>query len=171
MANKIRVFYGDGRGKTSAAMGEVLLVVNRGLKPCVVFFMKGPRKGAEYQSLKDLGVPFEIFGRSGFLSTKDALEEDKELAIRALKYARDQIHSGDFDLVVLDEINNAEYYGLISETEILELLPMRAKNTSLILTGMKLPEKIAAVADEICQLKKIKHPYDKGVKAKRGIDF
>ncbi|XUX00136.1 MAG: cob(I)yrinic acid a,c-diamide adenosyltransferase [Dehalogenimonas sp.] len=170
-ANKIRAFYGDGRGKTSAAMGEALLATSAGLKACAVFFMKGPRKGAEYQSLTDLGVPFAIFGRSGFLSGKDTLGEDKKLAREAVEYARRQMESGGFDLLVLDEINNAEYYGLISETDILDLLSARPKNMSLILTGMKLPEKIAAVVDEVCQFRKIKHPYDKGIKAMRGVDF
>ncbi len=168
---QVKVLYGDGRGKTSTAMGEALKAVSCGQKVNVVFFMKGERKGAEYKSLDDLGVEYAVFGRRGFLSGADAQTKDRELARQALDYAEDQIISGKWDLVVLDEINNAEDYGLVTLEDILKLLSARPANLSILLTGKAVDRRISAAADQVCVFHNIKHPYDKGILARRGFDY
>jgi cob(I)alamin adenosyltransferase len=167
----VKVYYGEGRGKTSAAMGDVLRAVSIGQNVCVVFFMKGLRSGAEYESLKCLSVEYSVFGRSGFLSGADAHEVDTQLCCQALTYAEEQIGSGKWDLVVLDEINNAKYYGLIAVDDIVKLLTNRPKHTSIILTGKVVDNEVSQHANLVCQFVKIKHPYDKGILAQKGIDY
>jgi cob(I)alamin adenosyltransferase len=168
---QIMVFHGDGRGKTSAAMGEVLFAVSSGQRVCVVFFMKGKRRGAEYKSLEDLQIEYEVFGRSGFLGKDDAEQEDKSLAQKALDYAIRQIVSNKFDLIVLDEIINAQYYGLIDVEDTLNLMSSRPLGVSLLLTGKTVDTRILERADKVCEFQKIKHPYDRGIFARKGIDF
>lgn len=167
----VRVFYGEGRGKTSAALGEVFKANSLGLKVCVVFFLKGKRQDAEYKTLKTLSVKYATFGRSGFLSQADAKILDTELCRQALDFAETQIDSGKWDMVVLDEINNAQYYDLIKVDDILKLLAMRPVHTSLVLTGKFVDKHVSDLADQVCDFQKIKHPYDKGILARRGFDF
>lgn len=168
---KIHVFHGDGRGKTSAAMGEVLRAKALGQRVGVVFFMKGKRKGAEYRSLENLGVEYAVFGRSGFLSGADAETQDKVLARQALEYSGAILKSGRFDLVILDEIINAQYYGLILADDIVKLMVSKPNGMSMILTGKTADKRILERADQVCVFHKIKHPYDKGIFARKGIDF
>ncbi|AQU02695.1 MAG: cob(I)yrinic acid a,c-diamide adenosyltransferase [Dehalococcoides mccartyi] len=167
----VQVFYGDGRGKTSAAMGEIVRAVSAGLRVTVVFFMKGERRNAEYSSLKALGVEYAVFGRSGFLSGADAREEDARLCRQALEFAEGQISSGKWDLVVLDEINNARYYGFIETEDILRLLSVKPACTSLVLTGKTADKEVAEKADLVAEFRKLKHPYDRGILARAGIDY
>lgn len=169
--SRIRVFHGDGRGKTSAAMGEVLFAVLSGQRVCVVFFMKGKRKGAEYKSLEDLSIDYGVFGRSGFLSKADAEEKDKALAVQAMDYAKTRIASNTYDLVILDEIINAQYYGLISVGDILNLISTKPSDVSLLFTGKTVDPRILELADEVCEFHKIKHPYDIGILARKGIGY
>ena len=168
---QIKVFYGDGRGKTTAAMGEVLKAASEGHKVCVLFFIKGKHKGAEYQTLKEIGVSYAVLGRSGFLRGKDAQTTDLDLAHKALVYAKKQISSGDWDLLVLDEINNTPHYGLLSVTDILEILAVRPPQVSIVMTGKIADERVFAQATQIGVFKNNKHPYDKGILARQGIDY
>ncbi|AII60430.1 cob(I)yrinic acid a,c-diamide adenosyltransferase [Dehalococcoides mccartyi] len=167
----VQVFYGDGRGKTSAAMGEVWQAVSQGLKVCAVFFMKGKRREAEYNILEKLQVEYTVFGRSGFLSSADTQAEDSKLCRQALEFAEGQIRSGKWDLVVLDEINNAQYYGFIQARDILKLLSAKPVGTSLILTGKVVDKAVAEEVNLIDECCKVKHPYDRGILARQGIDF
>ena len=166
------VFFGDGRGKTSAALGQVMLAVEAGLSCHIIFFMKATRRGGEYMSLTRLPrVTFESYGRPGFMGASDTTVEDIRLAREALEQASLILEKSNYNLVVLDEIINAVGYGLISVEDVLVLLSRRKPITTVILTGKSIDRKLDEIADVIIEFKKIKHPYDKGILARHGIDY
>jgi len=167
----IQVFTGNGRGKTSAAMGTVIRAVGYGLKVFAVFFMKGPRDAGEYSSLGKLGVDFRVTGRPGFLGPTDVQKEDMELAEQALETAYLAMASGNYDLVVLDEINTAAAWKLVNPNDVLKLIDAKPPATELILTGRYVPDAFIGRADYVTELVNIKHPYDKGAPAREGIDY
>lgn len=169
---RVHIFTGNGRGKTSAALGNILRASGYGLKVFVVFFMKGEHKLGEYKMLTELkNVDWEIYGRSNFLGPSDITDEDKENARKAYESALKAARSGDYDLVVTDEINTASHWGLTSVGDVLELMNKRAVNTELILTGRYADKKLIKAADQVTEMLNIKHAFDKGLKPRKGIDF
>ncbi len=164
------VHTGNGKGKTTAALGMAFRALGHGLKVLMVQFIKGSWKYGELESAKK----FENFkllpmGR-GFVSTNGKIaEEDRQAAREALDYA--QAHLNDFDMVILDEINYAIGFGLVNESEVLELIEKKPPRLHLILTGRNAPEKIIEKADLVTEMREIKHPFQKGIKAQRGIEF
>jgi cob(I)alamin adenosyltransferase len=172
LEKKVYVLTGDGRGKTSAAMGQVLLAASHKLKTCVVFFMKAEHELGEYKALSSLpGVHRASFGRAGFLRAGDMKGADIESARKALDYALAAVKSAEWDLIVLDEINNARHYGQIDVDDIVTLIAQKPEKTALILTGKYVDERVAGMADFSSHFKNIKHPYDSGILARKGFDY
>ena len=168
----VQIFAGDGRGKTSAAVGTAIRAAGYGLKVFVVFFMKASQSLGEYKVLTDLpNVKWEAYGRPSFLKLSEAKQEDKELAEKALKAAENAINSGDYDMVVLDEINNAVSYNIVDVEDVKKLVKNKPQEVELILTGRFGNTELYQMADMITELKSIKHPFDKGISARKGIDF
>ncbi len=167
----VQVFTGDGKGKTSAAIGAVVRALGHGLKVYIAFFMKGAHPSGEFHILSQIpSVTMASFG-SGFVDPKNIKAEEIEEAEKALAAAREAMLSGNYDLVVLDEVNIAVAFGLISVDEVLKLIEEKPQKVELILTGRRADTKLVQAADLVTECLKIKHPYDMGVAARGGIEF
>jgi cob(I)alamin adenosyltransferase len=168
----VQVFTGNGKGKTSAALGSVLRATGHGLRVFIVFFMKGKYPYGEFSTLPKLpNVEVASFGRRCFVDPANPDPEEIKEARLALSAARKAMLSGDYDMVVLDEVNVALYYKLIDLDEVIKLIEDKPENVELILTGRYADAKLIALADLVTEMVKLKHPYDKGVKARKGIEY
>jgi cob(I)alamin adenosyltransferase len=168
----VQVFTGDGKGKTSAAMGIVLRAAAYNLRVCVVFFMKGKIPSGEHSSLSLLpNVTILRPVWRGFVKQDSLKTEDKELALQTFEQAREAVMSSNYDIVVLDEINIVISFGLVNVAEVLKLIEDKPKNVELILTGRKAQPELIERADLVTEMRKVKHPYDKGTKARKGLDY
>ena len=165
----IIVHTGDGKGKTTAALGLAMRANGAGLKVLILQFIKGGRPSGELAALKILGIEIRQLGL-GFI-TKENFAEQKKSAQAAIELAREEILSGAWDLIVLDEINYAVKFGLLGAEEILKLIKIRPPQLHLVFTGRDaLPELIDA-ADLVTEMKLIKHPFQQGIGAQSGIEF
>lgn len=143
-----------------------------GLKIYVVFFMKGEHRRGEYRVLSGLdGVDWAVFGRDSLLGPENIRAEDRELGRKALMAARRAVESGQYDLVVMDEINTAVAWKIIGLESVLELIKDKPDNVELVLTGRYAAPQLVAAADLVTEMVNIKHPYDKGIEAREGIDY
>jgi cob(I)alamin adenosyltransferase len=169
------VYTGKGKGKTTAALGIVLRAVGHGYKVGMIQFIKGEWYYGELTSSKRLEPEFEpIAAGRGFVGIIDddhPIEDHQKAAKDAIELAKQKIASGNYDVMVLDEINYAAKLNLISQQDILDVIAARPEKTSLVLTGNYVPEAIMAEADLVTEMREIKHPFQRGVKAKKGIDF
>lgn len=168
----VQIFAGDGRGKTSAALGTAIRAAGYGLKVFIVFFMKARQTLGEYKVLTDLpNVDWVAYGRPSFLKLSEAGPEDRELGSKALKAAEEAVMSGRYDLIVLDEVNNAATFDIIDLEAVKKLVKEKPTEVELILTGRFCSPELYKMADMITELKSVKHPFDKGIPARKGIDF
>jgi len=168
----VYIFTGDGKGKTSAAIGVVIRALGHGLRVYIVYFMKGDYPYGERRILSELSnVNFASFGSRNFIDPSNIKPEEKEQARQALAAAREAMLSGSYDLVVLDEVNLAVAWKLVELDEVVKLIEDKPQNVELILTGRQADTKLIKLADLVTEMLKIKHPYDKGVRARRGIDY
>lgn len=169
------VYTGDGKGKTTAALGMCVRAVGHGLKICIVQFVKGSWKYGELEGLKKLGPQIELHvmgkGCVGILGDKLPVEEHREEAESALALAVEKVSSGKFDIVILDEINVAVKLELIPVEKVLDLIHSRPEEINLVLTGRGADPQIVKVADLVTEMLDIKHPYQLGILAKKGIDW
>ncbi len=169
------VYTGSGKGKTTAALGIVLRAVGHGMKVCMIQFIKGEWYYGEITSSKRLEPEFELIaagkGFVGILDDDHPVEDHHKAAQAALALARDKLASASYDVLILDEINYAIKLNLISEQDVLSIIGARPERTSLVLTGNYAPESLIAVADLVTEMKEVKHPYQQGIKAKKGIDY
>ena len=168
----VQIFTGDGKGKTSAALGVVLRALGYGLRVCIVVFMKGDYPYSEWKALSNLpNVNIARFGFRTFTDPQNVKPEEIEQAKQALAVAREAMLSGNYDLVVLDEVNIAVAWKLIELDEVVRLIQDKPQNVELILTGRHADTKLVQLADLVTECLKIKHPYDKGIMARPGIDY
>lgn len=169
------VYTGNGKGKTTASLGVALRAVGHGLKVCMVQFIKGEWHYGELNSLKKLEPDFELIvagkGFIGIIDDDHAFEEHVRAAKTALDIVEQKMSLDIFDIIILDEINYAVHLGLLNLGEVMRIVKNRPKHLSLILTGNYACDEIILLADLVTEMKEIKHPYKKGIKAKRGIDF
>ncbi len=167
----IHVITGDGKGKTTAALGIGMRAVGRGLKVCMIQFMKGYEYG-EIAAAKGLGG-FDIvqFGRAEFVNKDNPEEVDIKEAVKALERAKEAVNSGKYDIVILDEVNVALDFGLIGLDSVLGLVRGKPKNLELVLTGRNAGQELVDLADYVSEVREIKHPYRKGIGARKGIEF
>ena len=170
MKGYVQVYTGNGKGKTTAALGLALRAVGAGLKVFIGQFVKDSRY-SEIAGLERLGngITFRQYGRGDFLNRKpDA--EDVASAQQGLKEAREAMLSGRYDLVILDEINIATYYHLLSVEDLLDFMAARPDHVELVLTGRKADTRIIEAADLVTEMREIKHYYRRGVDARVGIE-
>ncbi|MBV5339952.1 MAG: cob(I)yrinic acid a,c-diamide adenosyltransferase [Deltaproteobacteria bacterium] len=168
----VQVYTGDGKGKTTAALGLALRAVGRGLKVCVFQFIKGGGCYGEHLAAEKLKPLLTIIqsGRPGWVNTKD-ITEDRRVAQEAFLQARMLLTSGGFDLFICDEINGAVGFGLIDVQQVLELITLKPEKTELVLTGRNAHEKVIEAADLVTEMREIKHYYNAGVPARTGIEM
>lgn len=169
------VYTGKGKGKTTAALGMALRALGHGYKVAMIQFIKGEWFYGELSSSSKLEPDFELVaagkGFVGIIDDDKPREDHVEAANQALKISREKVSSGKYDIVILDEINYAVKLDLISTNDVLELIKSKPKHTTLVLTGNYASEKVIESADLVTEMREIKHPYQQGKKAKRGIDF
>lgn len=166
----IQVYTGNGKGKTTAALGLALRAAGAGLKVFIAQFIK-KRKCSEHKALerfKDL-ITVKQYG-TGFLKGWKPTRSEIDAAEKGLKEVKNIIASKTYDMVILDEINIAAHYNLISIDDIIDLLNSRPSHMEVVLTGRYADERIIEKADLVTEMKEIKHYYKKGVKARRGIE-
>jgi len=166
---KVQVYTGNGKGKTTAAMGLTLRATGAGFKVFIGQFAKG----AEYSEIKALqlldGVRVEQFGRHCFIINEPE-EEDVRLARDGLEMARTAMKSGEYDLIILDEANIALFYKLFSVETLLAFIDEKPESVELIITGRYAPEAIIERADLVTEMREIKHYYTQGLEARTGIE-
>ena len=169
----VQIFTGNGKGKTSAALGIVIRALGHGLRVCIIYFMKGDDYpyGERYILSKLPNVKIASFGQKGLTDPTNILPEEIEQARMALAAAREAMLSGSYDLIVLDEINIAIAWKLVELDEVVKLISDKPQNMELILTGRSADAELIELADLVTEMVKIKHPYDKGIKARKGIDY
>lgn len=168
----VQIFTGNGKGKTTAALGTILRAAGHGFRIFIVFFMKGDYEYGEYGALRKLpNVDIRQFGFRQFTDPKNIKPEEKEQAELALLAARDAMLSGKYDLVVLDEVNVALEYKLIEPEGVVTLINQKPANVELILTGRYADNRIIEMADLVTEMVKVKHPFDKGISARKGIEY
>jgi len=168
----LQIYTGNGKGKTTAALGLSLRVLGNGGKVFFGQFIKGPKLSSEFKALKLLGDAFthETFGAGRFI--KDApSERDIRLALEGLQRCSEALVSGEYDLVVMDELNGAVNCGLFTIEQAVEAIETRNSRTELVITGRGVPPELAGIADLVSEINPVKHYFEKGVPARRGIEF
>lgn len=162
---------GDGKGKSTAAFGTALRAVARGWKVCVIQFIKSDKwKVGERDTAVGLGVEWWTIG-DGFTWDSRDMERSEAVAREAWRVAREKIESGDYRLVILDEITYPMNWGWIATSEVLEVIRSRPAPVNVIATGRDAPPELIELADTVTEMRKQKHAFDAGVRAIRGIDF
>lgn len=169
---RIQVYTGNGKGKTTAAIGLALRAAGHGFRTYIGQFIKGQKYG-ELTAVKKFSplITLEQFGRSGFIHvTEDPDEADIRKAEEGLEKCRTAMLSGKYRIVILDEINVALHFKLIKEEAVLRLIDQRPNDVELVFTGRYAPRSIMDRADLVTEMKNIKHYYDTGLKARDGIE-
>ncbi len=188
----VQVYTGDGKGKTTAALGLAMRAVGHGFTARVIPFMKGSTYYGELYAAERLAPELEIyqFGRGCriqeqirkgeakcdmcmecFVTRGNVTRTDLELAAEAYVLALRTLKNAEADVVVLDELTNAIKYDLLTVEDCVKLVNSRAKGVEVIITGRDVPEEIADIADLVTEMKPIKHPFEKGIGARRGIEY
>ena len=169
------VYTGKGKGKTTAALGIVLRAIGYGKKICMIQFIKGSWHYGEMYSSKRLEPEFEMVaigkGFVGIIDDKSSKEDHENIANKAIKISREKIQSGKYDIIILDEINYAIKLGLIKVEDVIDLIKSKPEKLDLVLTGNYAVNEIIDLADLVTEMREIKHPFQKGIKARKGIDF
>jgi len=171
----VLVYTGNGKGKTTAALGLALRAIGYNHKICMIQFIKGSWPYGEMESAKRLEPEFELIiagkGFVGIIDDKSPREEHVKIAKEAIKISKKKIQSGNYDVVILDEVNYAINLDLIDVQVVLELIKSKPSRLNLVLTGNHAKKEIINYADLVTEMKEIKHPFKSGIKAKKGIDF
>ena len=168
----IEIYTGDGKGKTTAALGLAVRACGHGAHVAIVQFMKGWARYGELTAVKHLpGVTLVHTGREKCIFRGDETDEDFKEAARGLKEAEKFIDSGEYDLVILDEINVAIDFGLVDADDVAELLRGNPEKTDIVLTGRNAPKSLLDMADLVSEMKEIKHPYRQGITARKGVEY
>ncbi|HZD67240.1 MAG TPA: cob(I)yrinic acid a,c-diamide adenosyltransferase [Acidimicrobiales bacterium] len=162
---------GQGKGKSSAAFGVMGRGWARGWRVGVVQFVKGGRWKVGERKLADhLGIEWHTLG-DGFTWESTDLDETAAKGRHAWEVARNKLASGDYDLLILDEVTYAVAYGWVDVAEVVAGITGRAPKTNVVITGRNAPEEIVELADTVTEMRKVKHAYDQGIKAKKGIEY
>jgi len=171
LTGMVQLYTGNGKGKTTAALGLALRAIGRGLSVYMVQFMKGDPEYGGLQAVRSLpNFIIRQYGRSEFVNRDNPAEEDIHLAQQGLAHAREVIGSGRYDVVILDEINVALEFKLIDLQDVLTLIQHKPRGTELVLTGRYAPAQIIDVADLVTEMREIKHYFQQGRKSRNGID-
>lgn len=165
----IQIYTGNGKGKTTAAFGLALRAVGAGLKVYIAQFVKG----MEYSELNSISkienITLEQFGRNCFIKNEPE-QEDIDIAQLGFKKVCNVVNNENYDVIICDEINIALYYKLISLKDVMNLIKNKPDPVELILTGRKMPTELIELADLVTEMKEIKHYYNNGVQARKGIE-
>lgn len=180
----VQIYTGDGKGKTTAALGLCLRAVGQGLRACFIQFLKGEWDSGERRAALRLAPELEMYS---FASARwgdpahapegtpwwrlPPSEEDRRKAEEGLSFAREAVASGRYDIVVLDEAISAVRLGLLSLADVTDLVRTKPAGVELVLTGRDAPPELVELADLVSEVKAVKHPYTRGIGARRGIEY
>jgi cob(I)alamin adenosyltransferase len=168
----IQVYTGDGKGKTTAALGLALRAAGHGLQVYIVQYMKGWPDYGELAALRHQpNITLVQFGRPDFVDREHPDPEDIKLAQQALQHSLDVLRDGRYDVLVLDEINVAVDYGLVSLDQVLSLLDAKPPHLELVLTGRGAHRQLVERADLVTEMLQIKHPFSTGMGGRKGIEY
>lgn len=166
----IQIYTGDGKGKTTASLGQALRAAGRGFKVIMVQFVKGDPNSGEHMFVKKY-PSFQIEQPNQGNCFVQPREELKAAVDKAMALARQHLTKGDYDMVILDEIFIAVNMGLLTEAEVLELMDLKPEKTELVLTGRYAPPEIVRRADLVTEMLMIKHPFTQGIEARPGVEY
>jgi len=167
----VQVYTGDGKGKTTAAVGLAVRAAGHGINSYVGQFMKGQPYGEVAALREHRNITIEQFGGEHCIRREEASEEDRSRARTGLKKTREAMLSGSYEVIVLDEINVAVWFGLVTEDDVLDFLACRPANVEVVMTGRKASERLIQEADLVTEFKQVKHYYEKGILARDGIEL
>jgi cob(I)alamin adenosyltransferase len=168
----LMVFTGNGKGKTTSALGLAFRALGHGKKVCFIQFIKGSWKYGELEAAKRFAdlLDFHVMGR-GFTWKSDDLDKDIAVARQGWEFAKKIIAENRHDLIVLDELTYLATYKMIDEQEIVDVLTHRNPSRHIVVTGRGAGDKLIQAADLVTEMREIKHPYKQGIKAQKGIEF
>ncbi len=163
---------GDGKGKTTAALGLAMRAAGHGLKVCFIQFIKGSWRYGELEAMQRFNdtIDFHVMGK-GFTFKSDDLEKDRAAARSAWDFAQNAISSKRYHLVVLDEFTYLLTYEMVDTQAVLQVLDARPAGLHLLVTGRNAPAALIAQADLVTEMQAVKHPFNAGIKAQKGIEF
>lgn len=169
----VQVYTGDGKGKTTAALGLAFRAMGYGLRVTIVQFLKGEKKPGEVLMAEKLEpqIKFYRFGTGQFIINRTPTVEEIQLAKQGLETARRLMDSGQCDILILDEISHAVNLRLISSEELIAFIEEKPRSVELILTGRNFPDEVLEKADLISNIQSLKHPFNQGIPARRGIEY
>ena len=168
----VQIYTGDGKGKTTAALGLVLRAAGHNMRSYIGQFMKGVDYGELHAvQMLDPYVTIEQYGQPSFVHSPRATPEDIRLAQEGLEKARTAMLSGTYHIVVLDEVCVALHFELLSLKEVLALIEAKPEHVELVLTGRRAPPELIERADLVSEMREIKHPYQQGIEARKGIEY
>jgi cob(I)alamin adenosyltransferase len=168
----VQVYTGNGKGKTTAAFGQALRAVGRGCRVCVIQFMKGRKYGEVLAGEKYLpNLTLHLAGLDSFVMRENPAPLDIELARQGFALARKAVTSGDYDMVILDELNVAADFRLIPLADVIDLIKSKPAPVDLILTGRYAPPEVIALADTVSEIREVRHHYNAGIKERAGIEY
>ena len=170
----IQIYTGDGKGKSTAAIGQAIRAAGHNLKVGFISFFKDPDVFGygEYASLQKLGIPTFIFARKHPHFYKDInLDDVREECLSGVEFIKELFHDQSWDMLVLDEIDIVIRDGFLKEDEVLSLLETKPENLELILTGRGATKRMIEKADLVSEVKEIKHPYEQGISSRKGIEY
>ena len=167
----IHVYTGPGKGKTTSAIGLGARAAGAGMKVHMIQFMKG-RRYSELNSIDKIpNFSFVQHGRDEFVNKEKPEKIDIDLAQKGLTHAKDVIKKGKYDMIILDEINVAVDFNLIDVHDVIKLIEEKPEGLELVLTGRYAHPELTRYADYVTEMLEIKHPYQQGVEARKGVDF
>lgn len=169
----VLVYTGNGKGKTTAALGLAVRAIGHGEKVYMIQFMKGNEKYGEVQAVRKYLPNMTLIqkGLDAFVRKGKPSDEDLKLAREGIELAKEVISKGEHDLVILDEINVAQDYGLLSEKDVFDVISLKPEHVTIVLTGRYASEAILEKADMISEVKEVRHHYKKGIVAQPGIEY
>lgn len=168
---RVIVITGDGKGKTTSALGTAFRALGHGHKVCVIQFVKGKGSYGERVMAKQCeNLDWFICGK-GFLFNKEKLDEDKKVAEQGFDIAREKIKSDKYDLVILDEVTYLPTYEFLDVERLVDMIQSRPERLSVIVTGRGAHDKLINLADTVSIIESHKHAFENGVKAQKGVEF
>lgn len=170
-SGRVIVNTGNGKGKTTAALGTAFRALGHDKKVCVIQFLKGQGNyGERVMAQKIDNLDWFICGK-GFVFKKENIEEDRQVALDGFQLAQEKVESDRYDLVILDEITYLPLYNFLDVEKIVELIQNKPERLSIILTGRDAHERLVEIADTVSVIEPFKHAYEQGIKAQKGIEF
>jgi cob(I)alamin adenosyltransferase len=169
------VITGYGKGKTTSALGIIVRACGHNMKVCMIQFMKGDMYAGEWDGIKKMGCQVELIptgkGFCGIQGNPYPYEEHRRNAQEAIQLVHQKMKSGEFDILILDEINNALHLHLVDLEQVLEIIRSKPPLMHLILTGRDAAPQVIELADTVSEIVEVKHPYRKGIEPQPGIDY